>query len=40
LLLKGYDVDYHELNGAHQYVQWRGALADGLISLLGTRQAN
>ena len=37
LLLKGYDVDYHEVDGAHQAVQWRGALADGILSLLGRR---
>lgn len=35
LQLKGYDVDYHEFIGGHNFVNWRGSLADGLISLLG-----
>ena len=37
LQLKGYDVDYHEFNGGHSYVDWCGSLADGLISLLGRK---
>ena len=36
LQLKGYDVDYREFDGGHEYVSWRGSLPDGLISLLGT----
>ncbi len=36
LKLKGYDVDYREFIGGHSSVNWRGTLADGLISLLGT----
>ena len=36
LELKGYAVDYHEFKGGHSYVNWRGTLSDGLISLIGT----
>jgi enterochelin esterase-like enzyme len=36
LLLKGYSVDYHEFDGGHDYLWWRGSLADGLIALLGS----
>jgi enterochelin esterase family protein len=32
---KGYPVHYREYNGGHEYVCWRGTLADGLLSLLG-----
>jgi enterochelin esterase-like enzyme len=35
LLLKGYQVDYHEFDSGHDYIWWRESLADGLISLLG-----
>jgi enterochelin esterase-like enzyme len=34
LQLKGYDVDYHEFDGGHNSLNWRGSLADGLIALL------
>ncbi|WP_233098050.1 alpha/beta hydrolase [Dictyobacter vulcani] len=30
---KGYRVDYSEFEGGHDYLCWRGTLADGLISL-------
>lgn len=33
LELKGYDVTYREYNGGHDYLCWRGGLADGLIVL-------
>jgi len=33
---KGYEVDYREFKGGHNYVNWRGTLSDGLISLIGT----
>lgn len=32
---RGYDVDYREFNGGHDYACWRGGLADGLVGLLG-----
>jgi enterochelin esterase family protein len=34
LQAKGYEVDYREFDGGHDYISWRGSLADGLISLL------
>ncbi len=36
LALKGYDIIYAEFNGGHDYICWRGSLADGLLALLGT----
>jgi enterochelin esterase family protein len=35
LLAKGYDVDYRNFPGGHDYFWWRETIADGLISLLG-----
>jgi enterochelin esterase-like enzyme len=35
LLAKGYEVHYQEFNGGHDYLSWRGTLADGLILLMG-----
>ncbi|MFD2561464.1 alpha/beta hydrolase [Aquimarina rubra] len=35
LEIKGYEIDYREFNGGHNYVNWRGSLANGLMSLLG-----
>lgn len=35
LEVKGYNVEYREFKGGHSYVNWRGTLADGLISLIG-----
>ena len=32
---KGYPVHYTEFRGGHDYISWQGALADGLIALLG-----
>lgn len=33
LKAKGYDVSYREYAGGHDYLVWRGALADGLLAL-------
>ena len=33
LQLQGYEVHYDEFNGGHDYLCWRGSLADGLIQL-------
>jgi enterochelin esterase-like enzyme len=38
LIAKGYDVQYQEFVGDHEWVNWRGTLADGLIALLGPVQ--
>jgi enterochelin esterase family protein len=35
LLLKGYAVTYHEFDGGHDYLWWRGSFAEGLTSLIG-----
>lgn len=32
---KGYDVAYSEFSGGHDYLSWRGLLADGLLVLVG-----
>jgi enterochelin esterase family protein len=39
LLAKGYEVHYQEFNGGHDYMSWKGTLADGLILLLGAVDA-
>ncbi|MFJ3670634.1 enterochelin esterase [Streptomyces sp. NPDC090106] len=36
LVSAGHHVTYDEFNGGHDYVCWHGALADGLVRLLGT----
>ena len=35
LLAKGYPVHYAEFNGGHEFLCWRGTLADGLLALVG-----
>jgi len=39
LLAKGYEVHYQEFVGGHDYLSWRGTLADGLILLMGSAGA-
>jgi enterochelin esterase-like enzyme len=36
LLAKGYEVHFQEFVGGHDYLSWRGTLADGLLALVGT----
>ena len=40
LRAKGYQVQYQEFAGDHDYLSWRGTLADGLIALMGDAAAN
>lgn len=35
LLAKGYEVHFQEFAGGHDYLSWRGTLADALIVLMG-----
>lgn len=37
LLEKGYKVHYQEFYGGHEYINWRGQVAAGLLVLLGSR---
>jgi enterochelin esterase-like enzyme len=37
LTAKGYEVTYSEFAGGHDFVAWRGSLADGLLALAGRR---
>jgi enterochelin esterase family protein len=39
LRAKGYEVQYQEFAGGHDYLAWRGTLADGLIALMGDAAA-
>ena len=32
---KGYGLCYHEFNGGHEDLSWRGTFADGLMALAG-----
>jgi enterochelin esterase-like enzyme len=38
LQAKGYQVSYAEFNGGHDFLSWRGTLADGLLALIGKKQ--
>lgn len=40
LKAKGYSVTYREFNGAHEYLNWRGTLSDGLLALIGKDTSN
>jgi len=40
LLAKGYEVHYQQFISGHDYVNWRGTLADGLIVLIGRKGAS
>jgi enterochelin esterase-like enzyme len=35
LVGKGYRIHYQEFNGGHEYLNWRGSFADGLLYLFG-----
>ena len=36
LRAKGYAASFRQFTGGHDYLSWRGTLADGLIDLIGT----
>jgi len=38
LRAKGYPLRHEEFNGGHDYVRWRGTLANGLLALIGREQ--
>ena len=40
LRAKGYEVHFQEFVGGHDYLSWRGTLADGLIALMGGAARN
>ena len=40
LQAKGYNVDYAELGGGHEYLSWRGGFSDGLMVLAGIHKGN
>jgi enterochelin esterase-like enzyme len=38
LLAKGYEVHYQQFASGHDYLNWRGTFADGLITLIGSTE--
>jgi enterochelin esterase-like enzyme len=38
LMAKDYDVSYHEFNGGHEPLNWRGSFGNGLQYLIGSSQ--
>jgi hypothetical protein len=38
LRAKGYTVTFSQFTGGHDYLSWRGTLAEGLIELIGTAE--
>jgi enterochelin esterase family protein len=38
LRAKGYEVHYQEFAGGHDYLSWRGSLAEGLLSLIQAQE--
>jgi enterochelin esterase-like enzyme len=40
LQAKGYVVYYREFNSGHEYLNWRGTPADGLLLLLGKEETS
>jgi len=38
LMAKGYEVHWHQFRGGHDYLSWRGTLADGLMALSNERK--
>jgi enterochelin esterase-like enzyme len=39
LRARGYSIDYSEFSGGHEFVNWQGSLAAGLIDLCGHFQS-
>lgn len=39
LLAKGYEVHYRQFASGHDYLNWRGTLADGLLALIGKTES-
>jgi enterochelin esterase family protein len=39
LLAKGYEVHYQQFASGHDYLNWRGTLADGLMTLIGSTES-
>ena len=39
LRAKGYEVHWHKFFGGHNFIHWRGTIADGLLALIGLQPA-